>query len=269
VLFWLKKVVSFWLMPLPLSLALGAAGFVCWRYTRRRRLGRGLIAVAIAILLISTNKFVAESLLRPLETIYPAMPEFAEARPLPRKLAECRHVVVLGGGNHRTPDVAASNLLSTASLARLVEGIRILRVLPAAKLIITGSGEPGEITNAVMQGRAAISLGVAPERILYVELVRDTEDESRAVARLAGEGPVALVTSAWHMRRAAALFRGAGLKTVPCPADFTTKDNPGWKVDDFLWEVGAIYGTSRALREHLGYLWIRLRGVISSPRDGV
>ena len=47
---------------------------------------------------------------------------------------------------------------------------------------------------------------------------------------------------------------------MPCPADFTTKANPGWAIDDFLWEIGAINGTSLGCRERLGYLWIWLRG---------
>ena len=113
---------------------------------------------------------------------------------------------------------------------------------------------------AAMLARAAVSLGIAPDRILFIEKARDTEDESRAVKELAQDTPVALVTSAWHMPRAAALFRNAQVKTVPCPADYQTKDNPGWRLGDFLWEVGAINGTSLAVRERLGYLWIWLRG---------
>ena len=260
--FWLKKTISFWLMPLPLCLAAIVVGLWLMRTTRRKRLGRALIIAALGILLVASNKFVADSLLRPLETCFPAMPEFAAGTALPPSLAECRFVVVLGGGNHHTLDVAASNLLSTAALGRVVEGIRLLRLLPDAKLIVTGPGDPAQPTpsHATMLARAAIALGIAPERILTIEQARDTEDESRAVKQLAQDAPVALVTSAWHMRRAAALFRSAGLKTVPCPADFATKANPGWKFDDFLWEVGALNGTSLALRERLGYLWIWLRG---------
>ncbi len=256
-LFWLKKTIAHWLMPVPLSLVLIAVGLFLLRSPRRARLGRALLLAAVALLLTVSNKFVAQALMRPLETQYPAMPEFTAA------LAACDFVVVLGGGNHHTPGVAASNLLSTAALARLVEGVRILRALPAAKLIVTGPGNPsvpGQPTHARMLARAAEGLGVAPERIRFIETARDTEEEAQAVRRLADDAPVALVTSAWHMPRAAALFRSARVQAVPCPADFTTKDNPGWAWDDFLWEVSAINGSSLALRERLGYLWIWLRG---------
>jgi uncharacterized SAM-binding protein YcdF (DUF218 family) len=264
-LFWLKKTISYWLMPVPISLVLIGVGLLLMRSARRARLGRALVLAAAALLAIVSNKFVAHSLLRPLETRYPAIPELAAGTPLPADLAACRYVVILGGGNHRTPGVAASNLLSGAALSRLTEGVRIARLLPAAKLIVTGPGTPSapaEPTHAAMLARAAVGLGIAPDRILYIEAARDTEDESRAAKQIAGDAPVALVTSAWHMPRAAALFRSAGLPTVPCPADFATKANPDWNIEDFLWEVGAINGTSLALRERLGYLWVWLRGKI-------
>ena len=260
-LFWLKKTISFWLMPLPLGLSLLTIGLLLMRWTRRRRLGRALAIAAVTLLLIASNRFIAYWLVRPLETQFSAMPEFAGAPP--PDLAACGFVVVLGGGNHRTPGLAASNLLSTPALSRLVEGVRILRVLPGAKLIVTGPGAPSapqEPTHAAMLGRAAVGLGVAPDRILFIDAARDTEEESRAVKRLAQDTPVALVTSACHMPRAVALFRSAGLRTVPCPADFATKDNPDWKLEDFLWDTCAINGSSLGLRERLGYLWIWLRG---------
>ncbi len=258
-LFWLKKVISFWLMPAPLCLSALVVGLLLLRSTRRRRLGRGLVIAAVGLLLIASNKFVAKSLLRPLETIYPAMPEFVAGTPLPPDLAACRFVVVLGGGHGRTPGVAANNVLSTASLARVVEGIRILRALPAARLIVTGGADPGYVTTARMLGRAAQAFGITPDRILYLEEARDTEDESRAVKGLAQDAPVALVTSAWHLPRAVALFRSAGLTTVPCPAGYNTQEDAGFALDDYLWDVGAIGGTTLALRERLGYLWIWLR----------
>lgn len=260
-LFWLKKTLTFWLMPLPLGLALLAVGLLLIRWTPRRRLGRALVIAAVTLLLLASNRFVAYSLVRPLETRFPAMPEFAGAAPA--NLAACGFVVVLGGGNHRTPGLAASNLLSTSALSRLVEGVRILRVLPGAKLIVTGPGAPSapqEPTHAAMLGRAAVGLGVAPERILFIDTARDTEEESQAVHQLAHDTPVALVTSAWHMRRTVALFRSARVTAVPCPADFSTKDNPDWKLEDYLWDTCSHYGTSLGLREHLGYLWIWLRG---------
>jgi len=259
-LFWLKKTIASWLMPLPLSLIALAAGILLIRYTKRKRLGRLSIGLAAAIMLIFSNKFVSKSLVRSLETQHPAIPEFIAGAPLPAPIASCRYVVILGGGNGVSPGLAASNQLSSASLARFVEALRIWRALPEATLIVTGGGREGEEPNARYIARAALAFGVPADRLLVVDQGRDTEDESRAVRTLVPDGRVALVTSAWHMPRAYALFRGAGLDTVPCPADFATHVDPGSRLDDYTWALWALGGSERGLRERLGYLWIRLRG---------
>jgi len=75
--FWLKKLVSFWLMPLPLCLLLLACGCALMRLPRRATLGR-LMALAGAVLLaLLSNKLVSTRLLRPLEDQFPAIPEIA------------------------------------------------------------------------------------------------------------------------------------------------------------------------------------------------
>jgi uncharacterized SAM-binding protein YcdF (DUF218 family) len=83
---------------------------------------------------------------------------------------------------------------------------------------------------------AARSLGIDPARVTVIDSALDTEDESRAVARIVGRSRVALVTSAWHMPRAAALFRGAGVDFVACPADFVGREDRAATWGDFGWD---------------------------------
>ncbi len=259
-LFWLKKTIAATLMPLEVSLIALVAGLLLIRYTKRRRLGRGCIGSAVVVILIFSNKFVSKSLVRSLETQHPAIPEFVAGAPVPAPIAACRYVVVLGGGHGQSPGLAASNQLSGASLARFVEGLRIWRALPDAALIVTGGGLEGETRTAHTLARAAQAFGVPGDRVIVIEQARDTEEESLHVKALVTEGRVALVTSAWHMPRAYALFRGANLDTVPCPADFATHLDPGFRLDDYTWALWALGGSERGLRERLGHLWIRLRG---------
>lgn len=259
-LFWLKKTLGSWLMPLPLSVTALAVGFLLLRRTKWKRLGRVCIGFAVVVLLVFSNRFVAKSLVRSLETQFPPIPEFVAGAPLPSQVASCRYVVVLGGGNGVSPGAAASNLLSGASLARFVEGLRIWRALPDATLIVTGGGREGEEPNARFIARAARAFGVPDNRLLVIDRARDTEDESRATKTLVMDARVALVTSAWHMPRAYALFRGAGIDTLPCPADFATHADPGFRIEDYTWSIWALGGSERGLRERLGFLWIRLRG---------
>src|ERR1019366_3439706 len=57
-LFWLKKAFSYWLMPLPLCLALMVAGLLLLRSTRWPRAGRRLLVSGVLLLLVLSNKQV-------------------------------------------------------------------------------------------------------------------------------------------------------------------------------------------------------------------
>lgn len=261
--FWLKKFVSFWLMPLPFCLTLLVVGLCFLLWTRRPRLARGLLIVGAVLLMAFSNKFVSTALVRPLEARYPAIPELPAGAPVPRELAACRFVVVLGSGNGDAPGLAATNQMSVSALSRIVEAVRLLRRLPDARLIVSGPGYPElpeRPSHAEMLARAAVSLGLERSRILLIDDGRDTEDESLATKRLVGDAPFALITSAWHMPRSLALFRHAGLSPLPCPADFTARGGDTVQWTDFLWDVASLDRSTWAVRERIGYLWITLRG---------
>ena len=262
-LFGLKKFVSFWLMPLPLCLTLLAVGLGLLLLTRRAKLARGLIVVGTLLLMLFSNKFVSHALVRPLEAVYPAIPELPAGAPLPSVLTSCRFVVLLGGGNGNDPRLSATNQLSASALSRLSEATRILHALPHARLIASGPKDPEHpelLTNAEIYVRAAASLGIDRSRATLIEDANDTEEESLAVKRLVGTAPFALVTSAWHMPRTMALFRHAGLTPLPCPADFGARDGDSLQWTDFLWDTESLGRSTWAVRERIGYLWIWLRG---------
>jgi uncharacterized SAM-binding protein YcdF (DUF218 family) len=259
-LFTLKKLVSFWLMPLPFWALFTLIGAILLRWPRTARLGRALLITAALVLLLASNKFVSRWLIRPLETRYPAIPEFVAGQPLPKEITGCQFVFVLGGGNGLSPNMAATNLLSGSALSRTVEAVRLLRVLPDAKLVVSGPSTAKRISHAVVLARAAQTLGVTPERIVHIENAHDTEDEANAVKRIAGDAPVAIVTSAWHLPRTMALCRSAGVNAVACPSDYKSHVDDAIQWDDFLWELDALGRSTLAIRERIGYLWIWLRG---------
>ncbi len=261
-LFWLKKTVSFWLMPLPVCLTLMIAGLVLIRQERRRRLGRILLTTGLALLIAFSNKAVSRWLITPLESAYPPIPELAQSSPVPVELAACKYIVVLGGGHVDVPGLAAANKLSTSGFGRLGEGVRLARALPDATVIVSGPSDGHGETHARVLARAAESLGLDARRIRLIETARDTEDEARAVKAIAGSGKVALVTSAWHMPRAAGLFRQAGVAVLPCPADFRGKSNPDFRWADYSWDSDSLDRSTFAVREYIGYVWVWLRGKV-------
>ena len=261
-MFWAKKLLTFWVLPVPLCLTLLITGVILTCFTRRVRLGRGLLIAGTLLLLLLSNKVVSTWLVRPLEARYPAVPELSGNAGPSAELAACEYVVVLGGGHSDTPGLSALSQLSPSARGRLIEGVRLLRALPSARLITSGPAVGHNPSHAAVLARAAASLGVETHRVLLIENARDTEDEAAAVRRLAGTAPVALVTSAWHMPRAAALFRKTGVTILPCPADFTARINQDFRAVDLTWDTASLERSTWAVRERIGYLWVWLRGKV-------
>ena len=91
----------------------------------------------------------------------------------------------------------------------------------------------------------------------------DTADEAGAVAALARERgwkSVILVTSAWHMPRAARMFRWAGVPIEPFPVDYRTDASGPLTVLDFLPSAQALAATETVLRECYGLAFYTLMG---------
>src|SRR5580698_7326498 len=188
-LFWLKKFISFWLMPLPFCLTLLVVG-TCYLFSPRlNRLGRRLVAMGTLLLVLFCNKFVSTALIQPLEQRFPAVPGLSAGAPVPARLAACRYIVVLGGGHGDVASLSATNKLSSSGLARLVEGVRLARLLPQARLIVSGPGVPGFPSHGAVLAQAAVSLGIDRSRILVIDDAHDTEDESQKTKAIVGPAP--------------------------------------------------------------------------------
>lgn len=260
-LFWLKKTVSFWLMPLPFCIALLTAGWWLARFPRRVKLARTFGGLGLAFLLLFGNRTVSTWLVRPVEFYYPAIPEFEVSTP-PPALAACRYVVVLGSGHSDTPGWSANNQLCAAAVARIMEALRLLRGVPNAKLVVSGPGYRAHPTHAAVLAKVATTFGVDAARIVQIDQGYDTEDEAALIHAAVGNAPVAIVTSAAHMRRAAALCRKNGLTVLPCPTDYTLHPNPEWRGLELGWDLESLGRSTWAVRETIGYAWVWLRGKV-------
>ncbi len=84
--------------------------------------------------------------------------------------------------------------------------------------------------------------------------------ETKRILDTRGLSTILLVTSALHMRRALVTFQAAGVNTIPAPTDFEVVEREVRTVLDWLPYAGALEGTTRALKEYLGFVVYRLRG---------
>jgi len=127
-------------------------------------------------------------------------------------------------------------------------------------LVFTGGRIPWE-DRARLEGEdsrdVAIARGIPANRIVVTREVGNTADETWAVADLMRERKwkrVILITTGWHMPRAAGLLQKAGVPITPFPVDFRRSMRPVTLLD-FLPKGEAL---ETALREIYGNLFYRL-----------
>jgi len=245
----LKKLVSYFLLPFPLSLTLALGGVTVLWFTARARTGRMLVTVSTALLLFASWYPTSQWFLSPLHR-RTGLADPAVAA------AGARWIVVLGAGYDARQTAPATSRLSPYTLERLVEGIRVYRALPGAKLIMSGRGYGELPTEAAVMKQAAQALGVPGTDILLEAESEDTPDEARLIRPMVGSDRVVLVTSAVHMERSARLFEKQGISIIEAPAGFWPGQFSIWPNSERLgWVEGAEH-------ERLGLLWARLRGAI-------
>ena len=286
-----KPLVGALLMPLPLFLGLTLLGLGLLA-AGRRRWGWRLVVVAWLGLALAAWRPVADGLLGQLENRYPALTDpwslvaaghgrsesgqgavepgasRLEAAAPDTAGPSARHlgtadapagiaaIVVLGGGWWPNDQWPSGSQLSDSSAQRLLEGVRLARALPAARLILTGADRQGEIPPVAWgYAQAARELGIEPERIQVLDTPVDTAQEARAVrAVLAGGSPLILVTSAAHLPRAMRHFQAVGLDPIPAPTQHLAGRATGRRLADWLPSASNLRKTEAAWHEYLGLL---------------
>ena len=247
----LKMVLGVWLMPLPVSLILVCCGLLL-QARGRRRWGNGLIVVGGVLVLAAATGPIADALLRPLEARYRAVLDASTLRPPPA------YVAVLGSGYRPREVLPVTAALDASGVVRLAEGIRLLRQLPGARLVLSGGPVGGDPPVARGYARAAVALGVAPESFIVIDSPRDTAAEIDAIRARVGDAPVLLVTSAAHMPRAMAYAGLAGLHAVPAPTGNLSDADSPTRLGIPAPSGTALRKTETALHEYLGLLALRL-----------
>ena len=232
------------LSPLSLSFSIAVIAVAC-RLTRRARLACTLLVVAAAVAYAGSIAIVGDALLGPLEHRYPPLrPEWS--------LPAVGYVVVLGAGYQPHGGVPTTAALNGDSLARVVEGVRLVRLLNAARLVVTGGAPSGHSTSAQGYAEMARELGVPEGSLILVDTPLDTGAEARSVAALVAATPFILVTSAYHMPRAMLEMRHAGLEPIPAPTGQLVDGPNGAHLYAWLPSSNALRKVERALHEYVG-----------------
>jgi uncharacterized SAM-binding protein YcdF (DUF218 family) len=242
----LKPAVDLLVMPLTLVLLLAAVGIVLRRLSRTRS-GNVLLILAVVFAYASSTGLLAKAMMTPLERTYAPLPEAS--------LPAVKFVVVLGSAYHPRHDIPITASLDYDGLARIVEGVRLARRLPEARLVVSG-GPPGPSAPARGYARLARQLGIKEDALTIIEKeTQDTASEAQQIAAYLGTAPFLLVTSADHMPRAMLLMKRVGAHPIPAPA--TQRTGPLWR-GDFLPRSQGLAATELAMHEYVGLAAIAL-----------
>ncbi|HPN08766.1 MAG TPA: ElyC/SanA/YdcF family protein [Syntrophales bacterium] len=252
ILFLLKKIAGNFLMPLSVIILFIAAGLLMLgRKKKRQKTGVFLIVLSTIILAAFSYGFIADALVAPLENRYPPLltPEnHVQAR-------DIGYVVVLGGGSFPEGELPLSSRLTPESLARLLEGMRIYRRLPGAKLILSGGTVFQDVQpEAATLANVALMMGAREEDLIREDHSLDTSDQARMIAALIGKSPFILVTSAIHMPRSVALFRKQGLAPIPAPTNYLAVPQTHFHPGCFFPGAVSLRKTEAAIHEYLGLI---------------
>jgi len=242
----IKQIVGVAAMPPACGFLLAVTGTIT-RMAGRRRTAAALWIGAALLLYLAAIGPVANALLRPLEASYPALPD---AQILP----SVRFIAVLGNGYDPRDGIPITAALPLDGLARITEGVRLLRLLPGAKLVVSGGAIGREAPSALGYATFAQSLGVEPGDIVKLDQALDTADEARGVTALVGDSAFYLVTSAYHMRRAMRLMQHAGAHPIAAPTGQLTSLRPELAAGFLVPNSASLRKTEVALHEYLGLL---------------
>lgn len=245
--FVLRKLVGRLAMP-PAWLWVALYGWsVASLYAGARRTAAGLAALWL-VLTLSGNDLLTRAIVRSLEAPYLNLP------------ADTRFdaAYVLGGGSQVGPDGRPT---MGPSGDRIRQAARLFRD-GRAPLLVTAGTAVGGFMQAVPRDLGAetaalwAELGVPSSAILRLEGPRTTGEEMAMLAREAharGWQRVAVVTSAWHLRRALRHATHHGLHASPVPADFRG-GHPQWTVVSLAPSATSLYVLRLALWEYLATL---------------
>lgn len=249
--FILSKILVILIRPLAWMLALGIWAILTKNQRRRKK----LLLISTVLLFLSSNKVLVNELLRLWE-----MPPQKELIDLPET------AVILGG--YAEWDEHRDRVQLTEAAERMYVPVNLYRQGKIKQLLLTGGA-------ASLTGRTKpeadyvkpilISSGIPDSAIWIENRSRNTHENAlNTLALLKERGvkdAVLLVTSAFHMRRAAAVFRKAGIGIVPYPVHYISDYGRGYYLPDwFIPSSEALFRLDALTKEWVGYLAYAITG---------
>ncbi|WP_340302400.1 YdcF family protein [Roseobacter sp. HKCCD7870] len=177
------------------------------------------------------------------------------------QVPEHETVVVLSGMLRTISNGSETHYEFNEAVDRILAGVSLINENRADRLILTRGHLPWSV--GVPEGEYLADfiedLGVERDQVVLTPVVQNTEDEAQAIAEMVNPNErVILVTSAFHMPRAEAVFLANGVQVTPYPVDFRGGASNATLID-FIPSAAALGATSTFVREMIGrlYYWLK------------
>lgn len=254
-LFLLKYFISLFFLPLSIVSVLMVSGLILLWMTRKKNLGKIFLTLGTILLLLASYGFLADRLAASLENRYLPLLDVKNIH----NAKDIKWIVVLGGGALPDPRLPLSSHLNSASLTRLLEGVRLHRKLPGSKLILSGGAGFQDAPLGETLTKTAMLMGVSENDIVSENKSWDTADQAKLISSVVGRNQFILVTSAIHMPRSIALFRKFGMNPVAAPTNYMVVKQSRISPGAFFPGSNSIRKTEAAIHEYMGLIWVRMQ----------
>ncbi len=256
--FWLSKLG--WMLVSPDSLlVLMLVASLLLSMTAWQRLARRLLAASVGLVVLIAILPVGEWLIAPLEKRFDSNPDIP---------ARIDGIIVLGGAVDARGSRYWEQIQLRSSAERMTAFAALARHYPQASLVFTGGS--GELTGQQFREAEVVpdflaSLGLNTERLIIEDDSRNTWENVLYSQQLLQPHPDEqwlLITSAFHMRRAAGIFARLDWKVIPYPVDHRSLPGRAWR-PRFAF-ADNLQLLNLASREWLGLLVYRITGKTAS-----
>ena len=252
----LSKILSPLVYPLGQSLILWVASAVLyWRGQKRWSLRCGVAGAGIV--LFFSQPLVGEWLLETLEDDFEAAP--VESYP-------AVDAIVVLGGITAPPIPPRVSVDVQDGFDRLLHGVRLLKAERASVLVLSGGVISflvgSDVAEAERLKALALEFGISDESLLLESESLNTHENAVFTVQLLRQRDlerIILVTSAFHMSRAVAVFKAEGLEVIAAPTDIRSVPRP-MSVRRLMPDAEALRLSTIAVKEYVGWAVYWLRG---------
>lgn len=254
--FTLSKIIDFILLPITWIIALCLISLLAKSMQTKRIAGIS----ALMIMIIGSNSFIVNKLISAYE-----LPQIT--------LKPTEHYplgIVLGGGIIRSPQEDPQRINLAESADRCMQAALLYKSGKIDQILITGGNTSigsfriDRSNETASVKRLLIQLGIPSSDIMTETQAKNTHENARFSKRIVDslgiKSPVLLITSAFHMRRAAACYAKVDLPVIPYAVDNKKKDTPLGILEMIIPSEGELQKLAVLIREMSGYLIYQMMG---------